>query len=254
MKNELLSIAEYIESLEQRIVALETREAALQQQFSQAQSLEDRQVALITALEARIAQLETAQAEKTKTITAIPTETPAEDTLVNLEPLEVLETVEAEQTTVLDSIRENTADMPQTAPEETIAVHEEPATESAQDAPVKEIISQEPEPVMEAVTKPQTIPTQLQADKPHHTTKPVQTSLFGAPVQDIRRAISLGDRFLFQRELFAGSAEKMQQTIETINSKQNFDEALAYIQTEFQWDKTQPAYELFINVLHRRFG
>lgn len=81
---------------------------------------------------------------------------------------------------------------------------------------------------------------------------PLQTSLFGTAVTDIRQAVSIGDRFLFQRELFGGSAEKLQQTLTELNNLNSLDEALTFVD-RLGWDKQSTTYELFINVLHRRF-
>ncbi len=75
----------------------------------------------------------------------------------------------------------------------------------------------------------------------------------GFPVEDIRKAISLGDRFLFQRELFAGNGELMNKTIDKLNTLSSLDEALAYINKNFSWDSESQAYELFINILKRRW-
>ena len=72
-------------------------------------------------------------------------------------------------------------------------------------------------------------------------------------MSDIRRAISLGDRFLFQRELFAGNGEKMQKALDELNELKSMDEAVQYI-AHFEWDKDSSTYELFINVLKRRFS
>lgn len=103
-----------------------------------------------------------------------------------------------------------------------------------------------PEPVVEPVVEP--------AQEPAAPHIPVQTSLFGAPVQDIRKAISLGDRFLFQRELFGGSAERMQKTLDALNALGSFAEAEQYVHANFQWDRKSASYELFIAVLKRRFA
>ncbi len=75
----------------------------------------------------------------------------------------------------------------------------------------------------------------------------------GFPIADIRKAISLGDRFLFQRELFAGNGELMNKTIDKLNTFSSLDEALEYIANHFSWDTESPAYELFTNILKRRF-
>lgn len=72
-------------------------------------------------------------------------------------------------------------------------------------------------------------------------------------VDDIRKAMSIGDRFLFQRELFHGDGEKMNKTIDALNQLHSLDDALAYIEKKFQWDKESQAYELFNNILRRRY-
>ena len=73
------------------------------------------------------------------------------------------------------------------------------------------------------------------------------------PLDDIRKAISLGDRFLFQRELFLGDGEKMNKTIEILNGMSSLDEAMKYIDKKFSWDKESQAYDLFLNILRRRY-
>lgn len=107
----------------------------------------------------------------------------------------------------------------------------------------------QPEPVAEQPVAPQPVVEQPQPETPR---APQQTSLFGTPVTDIRQAVSIGDRFLFQRELFGGNAEKLQKTLTELNALHSFDEAVAFIE-RFAWDKQSPTYELFINVLRRRF-
>ena len=74
-----------------------------------------------------------------------------------------------------------------------------------------------------------------------------------SPVDDIKKAISLGDRFLFQRELFSQNGELMQKTLEDINGCHSLDEAHAYIDKHFKWDKDSSTYTLFETVLNRRF-
>ena len=80
------------------------------------------------------------------------------------------------------------------------------------------------------------------------------TGAFLPPVDHIRNAISLGDKFLFHRELFGGDGEKMQRTIDTLDSMTTMDEAMAYINKHCKWDKESQAYQLFMGVLQRRFS
>ena len=121
------------------------------------------------------------------------------------------------------------SDQPSEEPVIEEPVVEEPIVEEPQPEPVKE------EPVKEEVISP-------------------NAALYGKAVDDIRLAISLGDRFLFQRELFGGKGELMQKTLDQLNQLSSLGEALTYIGDKFQWDKESSTYELFVNVLRRRFS
>lgn len=149
---------------------------------------------------------------------------------------------------------------PVAEPEQPVETVPEPVVESEEEpAPVAEPeLVVEPESVVEAeheaIPEPVVEPAPEPAPEPAAPHIPVQTSLFGAPVQDIRKAISLGDRFLFQRELFGGSAERMQKTLDALNALGSFAEAEQYVHANFQWDRESASYELFIAVLKRRFA
>ena len=80
-----------------------------------------------------------------------------------------------------------------------------------------------------------------------------KAAVYGKAVDDIRLAISLGDRFLYQRELFGQNAELMQKTLTELNSLGSFEEAMNYI-SRFNWDQESNSYQQFIVTLHRRFG
>ena len=81
-----------------------------------------------------------------------------------------------------------------------------------------------------------------------------KANLYGKPVDDIKQAIALGDRFLFQRELFRQNVELMQRTFADINALHSFNEAIAYLDRHFDWDKESNTYALFLTALHRRFS
>lgn len=106
----------------------------------------------------------------------------------------------------------------------------EPEPVKEEPAPVKE----EPAPVVEEVASP-------------------KAAVYGKAVDDIRLAISLGDRFLYQRELFGQNAELMQKTLTELNELGSFDEAMNYI-SRFNWDTESNSYQQFLVSLHRRFG
>ena len=138
--------------------------------------------------------------------------------------------------------------------------------ESGVELPIVEpVVELAPEPIVAPVPAPQPVPevkvepvveVKVEKPAPQPATRPMpqQTSLFAAGVEDIRQAISLGDRFLFQRELFAGNGELMQKTLDEINSLGSLSEAMDYVLDNFEWDKESTAVQLFENVLKRRFG
>lgn len=233
--NELIK---YFEALEARIQAQEARIAALEQQEREKKQLIDQLYYQLTDTTAAIS-------EQLKQIDA---------TIVDM--MQHPDDPEVEVELVYPEEEEAVADMPaaeEPAPAEPVAPkapaepapvevipapepEEQPVQEPAQE-PVAEVPAPEPEPAKEA-PKPRV---------------PQQTSLFGAAVTDIRQAVSIGDRFLFQRELFGGNGEKLQQALSELDVLHSFDEAVNAIE-KFGWDKQSPTYELFINVLHRRFG
>lgn len=134
-------------------------------------------------------------------------------------------------------------------PKETAPV-EEPKEIIEQKAPIsepKEIITPEPK-----AAEPK-VETKASVNENAPKPQPGEDLSIGMPVTDIRKAISIGDRFLFQRELFIGNGEVMNKTIDALNELNEMEEAMAYINSHFSWDKESQAYGLFINVLKRRF-
>ena len=91
------------------------------------------------------------------------------------------------------------------------------------------------------------------AEEPVKEAVDPKAAIYGKAVEDIRQAISLGDRFLYQRELFGQNAELMQRTLSELNALSSFDEAINYI-SRFNWDTESSTYQQFLVTLHRRFG
>lgn len=94
---------------------------------------------------------------------------------------------------------------------------------------------------------------QTEEPAPVEETASPKAAIYGKAVEDIRQAISLGDRFLYQRELFGQNAELMQKALTELNALSSFDEAMNYIR-QFGWDTESSTYQQFIVTLHRRFG
>lgn len=229
----------YTSTLEQQLAALETRVAQLEELLVDVKTQNDIANQQISTLQAEIVALTAAQTCTSET----------EEPEVEIELIldEEVEEETAEETVVSnEEIIEENAEIDIKS---TIA-------ETAEDSPVEETIEhteQEEKIAEEAVTETTEIIEEAQIAHPKSSANP-QPTLCGPAVSDIRQAISLGDRFLFQRELFAGNGEQMQKTLEELNGLHTLSEAMTYIQEHFDWDIESTAAILFVNVLKRRFN
>ena len=230
MNTLIQTITDYTTALEQKLSALEARVAELEEVNGAMRREGDEAKALIASLQAEVAAL-------AATGVALPTSDPEVEIELIVEEDNPIDGESEEQFPSAEESQEELEelDIVQTP------VAEEPIAEPR---PVVE------EPTAEPVVEPAPAPAPQPAPRP----VPQQTSLFGTAVEDIRQAISLGDRFLFQRELFAGNGELMQKTLDEINTLSSLGEAMDYVRDNFDWDKDSTAVQLFENVLKRRFG
>ena len=76
---------------------------------------------------------------------------------------------------------------------------------------------------------------------------------FAKPVTDVRKAMGINDRFLYQRELFGGNSDLFNQTLEQINSMNSFEDARSFLMSNFAWDTDNDTAETFLNTVKRRF-
>lgn len=248
MNNLIQTITDYTTALEQKLSALEARVAQLEEANEAMRHEGDEARTMIATLQAEVAALAAAGV----------TVTPAEEPEVEIELIieEDTETENEEVKTENELVEE-----PQVDVQEEILEPLEILDEPEVPTPVVEPIV-EPEPVVEPIVEPapqpevKAEPVVEPAPAPQLAPRPMpqQTSLFGAAVEDIRQAISLGDRFLFQRELFAGNGELMQKTLDELNALGSLEEAMDYVADNFEWDSDSTAVQLFENVLKRRFA
>ena len=257
MNNLIQAITNYTTALEQKLSALEARVAQLEEANEAMKREGDEAKALIATLQAEVAALAAAGAVATQ----------AAEPEVEIELIVEEETEsENEEVTTENEFAEEPAEDPQEEVKEEQAKLETLEPLEILDEPEVEEPVAEPmvEPVVEPAPAPQPVqstdnlaPSDTPSAKPTQPAKgaqPLQTSLFGTAVEDIRQAISLGDRFLFQRELFAGNGELMQKTLDEINNLGSLNEAMDYVLDNFDWDKESTAVQLFENVLKRRFS
>ncbi len=223
------AIATYSAGLEKRIATLDKTIEELQKALNAANAALAVQRDLMEELEQRLVEVEARPAIN-------------EEPEVEVELLMDDDTEEPELVTA------------EVAEEEPVQETPAGAVEQPQEQPQEQL---QPEPVVAepAQEEPKAEPAPAVAPaEPVHTDAHKANTAYGAPVTDLKQAISIGDRFLYQRELFGKNGELMQRTIADLNGLKTFDEAMEYIDRHFNWDKEQPSYELFVNALHRRFA
>ena len=251
MNNLIQAITDYTTTLEQKLSALEARVAQLEAANEAMKQEGDEAKALIATLQAEVTALAAAG------VVAAPAEEPEVEIELIIE--EETESENGEETTENELVAES-----QEAPTEEMPLEPLEPLDILEEEPVVEpVVKPAAEPIVEPVVEPDPVPqlevkvepvVEAKVEQPAPRPMPQQTSLFGTAVEDIRQAISLGDRFLFQRELFAGNGELMQKTLDEINSLNSLSEAMDYVLDNFEWDKESTAVQLFENVLKRRFS
>lgn len=77
------------------------------------------------------------------------------------------------------------------------------------------------------------------------------------PVSDLVKAIGLNEKFLFISELFKNDSALFHQMIDKINGTPTYQEAYMVFDSEVAikngLDKSSPAYQSFLDLMHRRF-
>lgn len=225
------AIATYSAGLEKRIATLDKTIEELQKALNAANAALAVQRDLMEELEQRLVEVEARPAmdeEPEVEVELLMDDDTEEPELVTAEVAEE-EPVQETPAEAVEEPQEQLQPEPATQPETVVA---EPAQEEPKVEPAPAVASAEPV----------------------HTDAHKANTAYGAPVTDLKQAISIGDRFLYQRELFGKNGELMQRTIADLNGLNTFDEAMEYIDRHFNWDKEQPSYELFVNALHRRFA
>jgi len=72
-------------------------------------------------------------------------------------------------------------------------------------------------------------------------------------ILDLKRSISLNDRFLFQRELFHNDREEMNNMMNRLSAFANYQEAESYLREHSSWDFDNPTVKDFLRVIKKGF-
>ena len=249
-------VIKYFESLEARISALEQVQARDEDLEARVSALEQTQKESVERLTATVERLRTneskllAVGKHVASMVAI-----LEDLRKHPQVLQEEKPVsKPKPQPVVEPVVEPEVPEMQEEPaiEETPEIQETPQIQETPEPEIEPIVEEEVAPAVEPEVEPVAEPV-VEEPVTEEQASP-KAVLYGKPVDDISLAISLGDRFLYQRELFGQNAELMQRTLDKLNGMSSFDEALTFITNRFQWDTESKTYQQFIVTLHRRFG
>lgn len=191
------------------------------------------------------------------------TETKVEETPIVIDPIEVIETIqvkeelEEESVVIIESIEETSNELS----EEEANNFSEDITE---DLP---IVSDEVVATVDTVTtRTETVEKKITfAEKmtgsgisrnemhAKNENNGINATMANKKVDDIRQAISLGDRFRFQRELFRNNGEEMNKMLSYINMLASYDEVVSFLQSKYGWEEGHPVAEDFYQIIKRKF-
>lgn len=134
---------------------------------------------------------------------------------------------------------------------------EEVASTDGGEEPISDTTDIKPEnPIAEGKTQTSTKTTEDQADFAKIFN--YNSSKKSPSGKDIRRKIGINDKYLFLNELFASQKKIYEQSLDTINQFENYEEALAWVKekvvTTFDWDEEEETVKAFYQALHKHFS
>ena len=70
---------------------------------------------------------------------------------------------------------------------------------------------------------------------------------------DLKKMITLNDRFLFCREMFANNEQLMNQVLNELNMEESYNSSVEYLQKRFDWDFENKNVTNFLVILKKKF-
>ena len=98
--------------------------------------------------------------------------------------------------------------------------------------------------------------TETLGEKMMHEDNSLAAKLQQNPVRDLKSVIGINDKFLFVNELFGGSMEKYNKSIENLNDLKTLNGAMIYLnelKIELQWNSSNEAYQKLKDLVSRKF-
>ena len=145
---------------------------------------------------------------------------------------------------------------PQTIAPEKVVVEQEKKTTKKEPAPVRKEQKTQTEPAKAGILAEKISPsdfhpineTLAQQKQGNDLSSKLQT----APLSSIVAGIGLNDKFLYIRELFKGDSALYNDTIRYLDAAESLDDAMDFINRNFDWDKKNETVQKLIHLVHRR--
>lgn len=80
----------------------------------------------------------------------------------------------------------------------------------------------------------------------------LEYKISNSPVESIKTAIGINDRYQYIRELFEGNAETFSKAVGELDKLDTIQEAVNYLQQNYSWKKNDTSLK-FVNLVKRRF-
>ena len=112
--------------------------------------------------------------------------------------------------------------------------------------------------VEETVLKEETVLPEVEVQEIHYSEKQISVGFLADEIDkkihmDLSSCLTLNDRFRFQRDLFNGNVEQMNQTLKKLNDFNSMEEVVSYL-SNLDWDWENDSAQAFIEMLEKRFG
>jgi hypothetical protein len=113
------------------------------------------------------------------------------------------------------------------------------------EAEAKEEIKEDPAPIIEEKKMPEPPKSEVQY---------LEAEIAKQIYSDFGKALSLNDRFRFQRDLFGHNTKLMEQTLDHLNTLNSYQEVMDYLSSEFNWGWNGESTVSFHELLVKRFA
>ena len=126
----------------------------------------------------------------------------------------------------------------------------EPVQESRDNA----CIVRQPEPIAAPVAEPVEAPVEeLEVRSEELGVKEPEPVAEAQVLRNLMSIIGLNDRFRFRHDLFSDSNDLFKETIEILNTIENFENAVDYLQGKFNWNEEDATVVYFYDIIKPKF-